>query len=104
MCLIVPVIDGRSHKARQSVFAVESIFPIHTICHHCDTEFDKEWFHVPKEKYDRVRQYGRSKLGNIWFANELQRRYGAEYGIVATSLHPGNRKGGAALSLETRLW
>ena len=29
-----------------------------------------------------------SKTANIWFANELERRYGSQ-GIHATSVHPG---------------
>ncbi|KAI9464793.1 NAD-P-binding protein [Russula earlei] len=33
--------------------------------------------------------YGQSKLGNIYFSNELARRYGDE-GIVSVSLHPGS--------------
>ncbi|KAF2865391.1 hypothetical protein BDV95DRAFT_612775 [Massariosphaeria phaeospora] len=32
--------------------------------------------------------YGQSKTANVWFANELQRRYAAQY-LHAFSLHPG---------------
>ncbi|KAF2163168.1 hypothetical protein M409DRAFT_68767 [Zasmidium cellare ATCC 36951] len=32
--------------------------------------------------------YGQAKAANIWFANELERRYG-EHGLHAISLHPG---------------
>ena len=32
--------------------------------------------------------YGQAKTANIWFANEIERRYGSK-GLHATSLHPG---------------
>jgi len=35
--------------------------------------------------------YAQSKLGNVFFSNELARRYG-DLGIVSTSLNPGNLK------------
>lgn len=42
----------------------------------------------PNDKYDPWKAYGQSKTANIWFANELDRRYGAK-GLRAFSLHPG---------------
>lgn len=33
--------------------------------------------------------YGSSKTANIWFCNEVERRYGGQ-GLHAISLHPGN--------------
>lgn len=38
--------------------------------------------------YDPWLAYGQAKTANIWFANELNRRY-AQRGINATALHPG---------------
>lgn len=39
-------------------------------------------------EYDLIRAYGRSKTANIWFANEIERRYGSQ-GLHALSVHPG---------------
>lgn len=39
--------------------------------------------------------YGQSKTANIWFANEIERRYGAQ-GVHGLSVHPGN--------IVTALW
>ena len=33
--------------------------------------------------------YGQSKTANVWFANEIERRYGPQ-GLHGLSLHPGN--------------
>lgn len=38
--------------------------------------------------YHPGRAYGQAKTANIWFANELERRYGSR-GVHSTSLHPG---------------
>lgn len=38
--------------------------------------------------YNEWVAYGHSKTANIWFANELERRYGSKH-LHATSLHPG---------------
>lgn len=38
--------------------------------------------------YDANHAYAHSKTANIWFANEVERRYGAQ-GLHALSLHPG---------------
>ena len=40
-------------------------------------------------EYSGIVAYGQAKLCNVLFANELQRRYGAE-GLTACSLHPGS--------------
>jgi len=39
-------------------------------------------------EYDANHAYAHSKTANIWFANEIERRYGAQ-GLHAFSLHPG---------------
>ncbi|KAL5333807.1 hypothetical protein BJX70DRAFT_45582 [Aspergillus crustosus] len=39
-------------------------------------------------QYDAWKAYGQSKTANIWMANELERRYGAQ-GIHGLSVHPG---------------
>ncbi|KAM5343373.1 hypothetical protein ACJ41O_011910 [Fusarium nematophilum] len=41
-----------------------------------------------KEAYDPWLAYGQSKTANIYFANEVERRYGSE-GLHALSVHPG---------------
>ncbi|KAH7080585.1 hypothetical protein BKA63DRAFT_506739 [Paraphoma chrysanthemicola] len=41
-----------------------------------------------KGEYDANHAYAHSKTANIWFANEIERRYGAQ-GLHAFSLHPG---------------
>jgi NAD(P)-dependent dehydrogenase (short-subunit alcohol dehydrogenase family) len=38
--------------------------------------------------YDPGAAYGQTKAANVWFANEIERRYGPR-GLHATSLHPG---------------
>ena len=40
------------------------------------------------KSYSAFRAYGRSKLANVLFANELSRRL-SDQGITANSLHPG---------------
>ncbi|KAB8075573.1 hypothetical protein BDV29DRAFT_171689 [Aspergillus leporis] len=39
-------------------------------------------------EYEPWKAYGQSKTANIWTANEIERRYGAQ-GLHAFSLHPG---------------
>lgn len=39
-------------------------------------------------EYEAWKAYGQSKTANIWMANEIERRYGAQ-GLHAFSLHPG---------------
>lgn len=39
-------------------------------------------------EYDANHAYAHSKTANIWFANEIERRYGGQ-GLHAFSLHPG---------------
>jgi NAD(P)-dependent dehydrogenase (short-subunit alcohol dehydrogenase family) len=39
-------------------------------------------------EYDPIRAYAHSKTANIWFANEIERRYG-DQGLHALSVHPG---------------
>lgn len=41
------------------------------------------------DSYDVWQAYGQSKLANVYFANEIDRKYGTE-GIHALSLHPGS--------------
>jgi NAD(P)-dependent dehydrogenase (short-subunit alcohol dehydrogenase family) len=54
------------------------------------TSFDD--VHAP---YDRVAAYGRSKLANLLFTYELQRRLSAhDAGTVAVAAHPGNSRTG----------
>ena len=39
-------------------------------------------------RYSPRASYGQAKIANIWFANEIERRYGSR-NLHATSLHPG---------------
>ncbi|KAH3979544.1 hypothetical protein HBH98_175770 [Parastagonospora nodorum] len=39
-------------------------------------------------EYDPIHAYAHSKTANIWFANEIERRYGNQ-GLHALSVHPG---------------
>lgn len=43
----------------------------------------------PPSHPPRFHQYARSKLANVLFTAELQRRYGEHSGIQATSISPG---------------
>ena len=45
-------------------------------------------YNFEKEAYDPWKSYGQAKTANIYFANEIERRYGSK-GLHATSLHPG---------------
>ncbi|KAK7452982.1 hypothetical protein CaCOL14_005171 [Colletotrichum acutatum] len=48
-----------------------------------DVNFDEEGSYVP------YTAYGQSKTANIYFSNEVERRYGASRNLHSTSLHPG---------------
>ncbi|KAK5054443.1 hypothetical protein LTR84_001333 [Exophiala bonariae] len=45
-------------------------------------------YNFPKGGYNHGIAYAKSKLANVYMANELERRYG-DKGLHATSLHPG---------------
>ncbi|KAI0514781.1 hypothetical protein F5B22DRAFT_215737 [Xylaria bambusicola] len=46
-----------------------------------------------KRKYNGVAAYGQSKLANVYMANEIERRYGAQ-GLHGWSIHPGGIRTG----------
>jgi NAD(P)-dependent dehydrogenase (short-subunit alcohol dehydrogenase family) len=50
--------------------------------------FDDNFDWKDEKDYDTFAAYGQAKTANIYFAAELDRRYGSE-GLRATSLHPG---------------
>lgn len=56
--------------------------------HRTPPKLDLDNFPLPPQKYRQFTAYGQAKLANVMFANEVQRRYGAD-GISACSLHPG---------------
>ncbi|KAH3757574.1 retinol dehydrogenase 11 [Pelomyxa schiedti] len=68
-------------QSRARVVNVSSI--ANAYCH--DLELDN--IHPTSAAYDSARMYGRSKLANVLFTRELQRRFGKE--ISSYSLHPG---------------
>jgi len=65
------------------------IVNVSSLGHQFCNKFDFDNIKGPCEMHNVYYLYGRSKLANILFTNELQRRYGAD-GIVSYSLHPGN--------------
>ena len=54
-----------------------------------DQSLDFDLLPMPKSKYWPILAYGQSKLCNVLFAAELNRRL-AEHGVKSYSLHPGN--------------
>ncbi|KAJ3453423.1 hypothetical protein MRS44_017670 [Fusarium solani] len=51
-------------------------------------EASDNYNYTTEGSYDPMKAYGQSKTANIYFANEIERRYGAR-GLHATSLQPG---------------
>ncbi|KAK3075246.1 hypothetical protein LTR53_001611 [Teratosphaeriaceae sp. CCFEE 6253] len=62
-----------------------------------EIRFDDYNFSQPGS-YDPWLSYGQAKTANIYFANEIERRYGGQ-GLHATSLHPG----GIATNLQQHI-
>ena len=61
---------------------------------------DLNWERKP---YKRFRAYGQSKLANLLFTSELQRRLtAAGSGVLATAAHPGNARTSISASSESR--
>lgn len=52
-------------------------------------------YSLEKHGFDPFVGYANSKTANIWFANELDRRYGSQ-GLHAVSVHPGGINTGLA--------
>ncbi|KAK5174100.1 uncharacterized protein LTR77_001180 [Saxophila tyrrhenica] len=50
-------------------------------------------YNFEEREYDEFVAYARAKTANIWFANELDRRYGSQ-GLHAISVHPGGIRTG----------
>ena len=56
--------------------------------------------------YNRWLSYGQAKTANIWFANELDRRYGSK-GLHGIPIHPGGASTGLRVNLteeEKKAW
>lgn len=53
--------------------------------------------------YEPNRAYAHSKIGNIYLANEIERRYGSN-GLHANSLHPGGIWTGLQAHLDVSAW
>jgi len=56
--------------------------------HRSPAQLDFDRFPLSEDTFSSMKAYGQAKLCNVLFANELQRRYGAQ-GLHACSLHPG---------------
>ncbi len=56
--------------------------------HRSPAQLDFDRFPLSRNTFSTLTAYGQAKLCNVLFANELQRRHGAE-GLSACSLHPG---------------
>ncbi len=50
-------------------------------------------YNYEEREYDEFVAYARSKTANMWFANELERKYGSQ-GLHAISVHPGGIRTG----------
>lgn len=59
-------------------------------------------YNFEKEPYDPWVSYGQAKTANIYFANEIERRYGAK-GLHATSNHPGGIATGLQVHVDPEL-
>jgi NAD(P)-dependent dehydrogenase (short-subunit alcohol dehydrogenase family) len=61
-----------------------------SIAHNIRAKIDFDDLQWAKRKYDRVASYGQSKLANLMFAYELQRRLAAAKAkTIAVAAHPG---------------
>jgi NAD(P)-dependent dehydrogenase (short-subunit alcohol dehydrogenase family) len=58
-------------------------------------------FNFERTEYSPFPAYGQSKTANIWFANELERRYGSK-GLHGLSLHPGGIHTGLQQHVDQR--
>jgi NAD(P)-dependent dehydrogenase (short-subunit alcohol dehydrogenase family) len=70
----------QSNEARVVMVSSES--------HRSPARLDFDHFPLTEATFSSLKAYGQAKLCNVLFANELQRRYGAQ-GLNACSLHPG---------------
>lgn len=61
--------------------------------------FDDMKFDAP-DSYSPWKAYGQAKTANIWFANEVERRYGSK-NLHANSLHPGGIWTGLQTHMDT---
>lgn len=59
-------------------------------------------YNFEKEAYDPWISYGQAKTANIYFANEIERRYGSK-GLHATSNHPGGIATGLQVHVDKDL-
>ena len=61
-----------------------------SIAHKIKAKIDFDDLHWEKRSYDKVASYGQSKLANLMFAYDLQRRLAAaEAKTIAVAAHPG---------------
>ncbi|WYZ36164.1 hypothetical protein EsH8_XI_000047 [Colletotrichum jinshuiense] len=63
---------------------------------------DSENYNFQKGEYQPYIAYGQSKTANIYFANELERRYGSQ-GLHGLSVHPGEIDTGISSYLPAEL-
>lgn len=80
LCKLLLVKLLKSDDARVVMVSSES--------HRSPSRLDFSKFPLNESNFAVFTAYGQAKLCNVLFANELQRRYGAQ-GLSACSLHPG---------------
>ncbi|KAH6625572.1 retinol dehydrogenase [Boeremia exigua] len=64
---------------------------------------DSDNYNFQKTPYEPNVSYGQSKTANLYFANEVERRFGSQH-LHATSLHPGIIATGLAQHMPADSW
>ncbi|GKT44770.1 short-chain dehydrogenase/reductase ATR7 [Colletotrichum spaethianum] len=90
------LLAGTAPSFHSRVVAISSIA-------HNDSGIRFHDINFEKEPYNPWIAYGQSKTANIYFANEVERRYGSE-GLHALSLHPGVIFTNLTNHMDTTAW
>lgn len=78
--LLIPSLKASEHNAR--------VVNVSSLAHERARSLGLDDINWEKKPYQAGDAYGRSKLANVLFSNELNRRV-SKYGIYSNSLHPG---------------